>query len=499
MDFPSWSFYFFGGVYALAFYLCSRVLFDRRAPSATIGWILILLGAPLLGIPLYLLVGQSRLRGYIKRKKRRNQRFEAFAKAFETRLRATFSPPRQPPEAQLVLFQRFQKLFSRLGPICEPYYNSISLLDDNQKAFQQIFSAIEAAQTYIFVQYYILRSDRLGLELKELLLNKARRGIPVYVLVDDMGSFWLSKDYISDLKNAGIKVVSFLPMTKLRRGVQVNFRNHRKLVVVDGRVAFTGGLNVGDEYAGRSKDDYWRDTHLMIQGPAVAQLEEIFFEDWFFAADQRIAVKSIMRLAEAALASQSTPPPPFSGIPSHHAIVQVIPSGPADDWFTNILLFTELINSSRSRLWIASPYFVPDATLERALELAILRGVDVRIMIPKVSDHPVVQWVSFHHANQMKRRGADVYLYRRGFMHQKVLLVDNVLSCIGTTNFDNRAMYLNFETSLVIHDEKFNSDVAAMLVGDFGASLRLQQEDLEEEKLLVKLRGNVARLLSPLL
>lgn len=499
-----WSLYFFRSLYIITIYFAVRVLFDRRTPAATIGWILLLFSVPIVGIPLFLLIGESRLQGYIKRKKRRNKRFRHYAKSFETRFRAAL--PTAPidtaiPSANHILAMRFKKLFHAHGPVSDPYYNDVSLLDDGQKAFQQIFSAIESAQAYIFVQYYILRSDRLGIELKDLLINKARRGVPVFVLVDDMGSFWLSKEYIADLKRAGVKVASFLPVTKIRRGIQINFRNHRKLVVVDGRIAFTGGLNVGDEYAGRTKGAYWRDTHVMVQGPAVAQLQEIFFQDWFFAADKRIDIKPILRLAETVLATDSSSlvhyPRPM--IPVHQATVQVVPSGPADEWYTNVLLFMELMNTARERLWIASPYFVPDAALERALELAILRGVDVRVMIPKESDHPVVQWVSYYHAGQIKRRGADVYLYQRGFMHQKVLLVDNLISCIGTTNFDNRAMYLNFETSLVIHDEKFNSEVASMLMQDFAASHRLQQEDLDGESTWVKLRGNLARLFSPLL
>lgn len=508
MEFPGFSFYLLGALYCVAIYNAVNVLFDRRSPAATTGWLLALLGLPWIGIPLYYLIGQSRLRGNIRKKRTRTKRFAAYAQEFERRFRQINAAPPTPPPALQVVFDRFTRIFRGIGAVAEPYLNNIALLADGEKTFAHIFAAIENAERYIFVQYYILRSDRLGLELKDLLINKAKRGIPVYVLFDDMGSFWLSKQYIRDLRDAGIQVASFLPVTKMRRGVQLNFRNHRKLVVVDGQVAFTGGLNVGDEYAGSSKIPHWRDTHVMVMGPAVAQLEEVFFEDWFFAADSRVSVKQMMRLVEQRSDTDGDllrktffvlGPGPTQTNRSHQALVQVIPSGPSDDMYLNALLFVELINSSRHRLWIASPYFVPDATLELALELAILRGVDVRILIPKESDHRIVQWVSMHHAMHFKRQGAEVFLYRRGFMHQKVLLVDEIITCIGTTNFDNRAMYLNFETSLVIHDEIFNSEVATMLEGDFGSSLRLQLDDIKGEGPLVKLRGNIARLLSPLL
>jgi len=339
-----------------------------------------------------------------------------------------------------------------------PQYGNIELLMDGQQTFEAIFEAIKKAEKYILVQYYIVRSDRMGLELKKLLIEKARSGVPVYMLLDDMGSFWLSKNYVADLKRAGVHLARFLPIANFKRFFQANFRNHRKLVVVDGTFAFTGGLNDGEEYAAsRSKKSmkrYWRDTHIQVSGGAVYQFEEVFLDDWYFATNHKINLPDhdFIQLSETDI----KPP-----------VLQVIPTGPTDEALISILLIIHLINTAQVRLWIATPYFVPDPAIVRALELAALRGVDVKIMLPQEGDNRFVHWVSISFAEQLRARNIEVLLYQPGFTHQKIILVDQAVSCIGTMNLDNRAMYLNFETMAVIHSESFANQVKTMLETDF--------------------------------
>ncbi len=457
--------------YALAIYACVRAIGRRYAPNGAIAWVLIIIALPLVGAVLYFLFGEFRVKGYLKRHQKLGKS----------------------PNDSLPTSQNLQKgplvAFSHAFP---PTNGRVRLLVDGPDTFRAIFSAISGAQHYILVQYYILRPDRLGLELQHLLIKKAKSGIPVYLLYDDMGSFGLSKKYLQSLKDSGVKIVSFLPITSLSKIFQANFRNHRKLVVVDGSIAYTGGLNVGEEYAARKskfakKQRYWRDTHLEIQGDPVLALESAFFGDWHFASGVKIEKKDF-----------SLPTPELVKSP-RNAIIQVIPTGPTDTALTGILAILNLINSANHRLWISSPYFVPDGAILRALELAVMRGVDVRIILPEKSDNRFVHWVSLTYAEELQTMGVQILLYRAGFVHQKVILVDNNCTAIGTMNIDNRAMYFNFETTVLTIDEQFAKETASMLSTDLSHCYPYRARPQNFLNSLRGFRDQLIRLLSPLL
>ena len=316
-----------------------------------------------------------------------------------------------------------------------------------------------------------------------------------------MGSFWLSQEYINDLVEAGVIVARFLPVKNLKRGLQINFRNHRKLVVVDGVTAFTGGLNIGEEYAERRFRNrtkkygvgVWRDTHIQLAGPAVGQLEEVFLEDWHFATGNALDF-----VADQIDEAESTPT--FStAMDPKKCFVQVVPSQPTDESLIGVLLFMQIIQSAKKRLWIATPYFVPDTTLMRELELAALRGVDIRIIVPKTSDNRIVQWVTLSYAEQLMKSGVKFCLYHRGFMHQKLAIIDDTMSVIGSTNFDNRALYLNFETTLLIHGKSFAGEVEEVLNRDLSNCKYYKPATKPVLRFWLILRENLARLLAPLL
>lgn len=476
------------GLYALAVYNCIRIVGARMSPGAALAWILINLLLPFIGVPLYFLFGDFRIRGYVKRHRAGAQKVEAALDGESSN--ASAQRPSTEPAG-------FGRVFSKLGPVYRPKEGGAELLVDGASTFEAIFAAIAKAERYILVQYYILRADRLGLELKRLLMQKARNGLPVFLLYDDMGSFWLSREYIRDLKGAGVRVVRFLPIASFKRFFQLNFRNHRKLVVVDGLQAFTGGLNVGEEYAAPRKRRqktkamrrYWRDTHMRLTGAAVLQLEEIFLEDWHFATGEKIDLQKIT------LATNSINAKPLP----QDQIIQVIPTGPTDETLVSILYLLHVITMARSRLWVATPYFVPDQTIIRALELAALRGVDVRIMLPQQSDNSFVHWVSLSYGELMQQKGSVVLLYQAGFMHQKVILADDNFALVGTMNIDNRALYLNFETMVAVHGTTFNESVERMLLTDFLSCRFLQHERQPIRRAFIRARANVARLLAPLL
>jgi cardiolipin synthase len=312
------------------------------------------------------------------------------------------------------------------------------------------------------------------------------------MLVDDMGSFWLSQDYLRDLKKNGVSVGRFLPIASFKRFFQMNFRNHRKLVIVDGDLAFTGGLNVGEEYAApRSKKSkrYWRDTHVALRGGAVGQLEELFLEDWYFAQGEKI---NLPKKADVSAKKAHK-------VGGGSFAIQLMPMGPTDDAFVSVLFLLHLLNSAQKRVWIATPYFVPDQSILRALELAVLRGVDVRVIIPQKADSRLVQWASLSYADQLQAKGVKVMLYEAGFMHQKVILLDDHVSAVGTMNLDNRAMYLNFEIMVLVFNEAFGISVKHMLLNDFLSCRFFRVSGGSWPRALRKIRGNAARLLAPLL
>jgi len=501
-----WMIYLTLGVYSLAVFNCFHILGDRQSPSASFAWIILNLALPVVGVPAYYLLGKYRIRGYIKRRSRSDLEFSGYARAISERSLNSSGDYKIPPEIE-PHFSVFKRVFGKFGPVFEPHPAEVSLLVDGKATFEAIFQAIAGARRYIFVQYYILRSDRLGLELKRLLISKSQNGVPVYLLYDDMGSFWLKQDYINDLRKAGVHVARFLPIRSLKRGFQINFRNHRKLVVVDGLFAFTGGLNIGEEYAERRMIprkrlySFWRDTHMRIAGPSVIQLQELFLEDWHFATHETIDLKNLDDPSRqlAAAPQQDPPADPNEGRHGTKAFVQVVPSEPTDEQLVGILLFMQIIQSAQKRLWIATPYFVPDTPLLRELELAALRGVDIRLILPRKSDNQFVHWVTLSYAEPLQAIGVKVCLYEKGFMHQKVAIVDDSFAVLGSTNFDNRALYLNFETTVLVHSKAFTAEVERVLKNDLtGCRYHTPARSLLRRK-LVKTRENVARLLSPLL
>lgn len=459
-----------GLFYILAFYNCYHIVGARMSPGSAISWIWANLTLPFIGVPLYWLIGGGRLKEY-----------------------PIISYPVEPrgelSEEDAPFLTGYNRIFGNLGHEFVASSNKISLFTEGAQTFDEIFLSIAAAKRYVFVQYYILRSDRLGHELKRALINKACQGVEIFLLYDDMGSFWLSERYITELTNAGVKVASFMPIASARRLFQANYRNHRKLVLVDGEVAFTGGLNVGEEYAGTKYETklHWRDAHLKLSGSALFHLENLFMADWEFATNHKVELeRNLTRMVQDFPGGITCP-------------LQVIPSGPGDLFNVGALLFSQLIQSSKKRLWVSSPFFIPDEALQRDLHLAVLRGVDVRILVPRESPKRFVHWVTLSYAEQMQNKGVKIYLYEKGFLHQKAILVDDALSCTGTSNFDNRALYLNFELMLLIHSKEFNQSLAEYFLRDIRDSSEFFPEKDRWIRKLVRFRANSARLLAPLL
>jgi len=450
-----------------------HALYYSRSSQGAIAWVLFLMIVPLIGVPAYLVFGRTRFAGYREK-----------IAAMITTHRAIFAEYRARLAEYRVAASPGGKMdtFERLGGSDILSSNRLELLIDGQETFTALFDALEKATRYILVEFFIIKDDKLGRALQERLISKARQGVSVCVLFDEVGSKKLPASYVNELVQAGVQVHRFHTRQGLGNFFQVNFRNHRKIVVVDGLVAFVGGHNVGVEYLGKGeKFSSWRDTHIRIEGPSVLPLQGTFCADWVWAT--------------GSLPSISIPEITAVGTSN----VLVVPSGPADPYERCTLLFLEAITRAQERVWIASPYFVPEESILRALQLAAMRGVDVRILLPEKADHLMVWLASFSYVPEVAERGVKVFRYTEGFLHQKVFLVDDSISAVGTANLDNRSLRLNFEVTAIVYDPVFCSRVAEMLTADFAKSRDVSSITFAELSLFKKLGSKVARLFSPVL
>lgn len=452
-----------------------EALYLARSSQAAIAWGISLAIFPYGALPIYWIFGRARFHAYEALLKR-------FVSANTTALRIQREKYSQYYSPTVPLDPLVERALEVIAEGEFTGHNKVELLIDGEATFDAIFDALRAAKRYIFIETYIIRSDQLGRRFRDVLIEQARAGVRIHLIFDGLGSSWLPSEYITELEQAGVCVGRFSTRKSWQDFFQLNFRNHRKIVLVDGLVAFVGGHNIGDEYLGRSRRfGHWRDTHVRIEGPAAIAIQHAFLADWYWVSKEPPDLKWI--------------PPPQCG----STRVLPIATGPADERDRCVLLFNEAIRSARKRLWIATPYFVPDDSIVAALELAALRGVDVRIVLPKNPDHLLVWLAAFTYIPQVIQHGVRIFRYRDGFMHQKVLLVDEELSFVGTANLDNRSMRLNFELTVVVADRAFNAEVARMLEADF---LKCDEEKLRafsELPLRIRLGAKFSRLFAPVL
>ncbi len=463
--------FFFIAMEAVAILFAFRAINQSRTPQGSIGWVVFLLAAPHFAVPAYLFLGHSRYRGYISARRDAADRIQAMFDQHTGHDDGDGS--RRPAETA----------FCRLAEVPIVSGNEVHLLVDGDATFGAIFDAIDRAQHYIVVQYFIIHDDELGRDLKARLIARARDGLSVRLLYDAIGCASTPRAFWHELRSGGVEVHDIHSLRRSANRFQVNFRNHRKIVITDGTTGFVGGLNVGDEYMGRDpKFGHWRDTYCRIAGPMVSQLQLVFAEDWYWATNELLGE-----------ALNWTPVQTGSNTRG-----LVLASGPGDDQETGTLYFCNAIASARSRIWIATPYFVPDVDILTALKLAALRGVDVRILVPDGIDHRVVWLAAFAYFDEVRAAGAKILRYDTGFLHQKVFVVDDDIAAIGTINLDNRSCRLNFEVAAVFFDQGFTAEVAAMLEEDFG-NAHLYETPLAKQRRGIRIGAPVARLCAPIL
>ena len=446
-----------------------------RTAQGAVAWSVSLVSFPFVAVPAYLVLGRNKFEGMADAFNARHDEIDDILEEYNDRLHPWAIAPQAEPS--------WYAAVHRLAGFELTRGNRVDLLVNGEATFDSILAGVQQAEDYVLFQFYMFHDDELGRQVKAALTERARAGVRVYVLYDEVGSSGLPKSYVQDLRAAGVEVSSFRPTQGWRNRFQLNFRNHRKMVVVDGKVAWVGGHNVGDEYLGRDPDfSPWRDTHVRIEGPAALQLQTVILSDWYWATRELLSVNWDPHSAPDAAKN-----------------VMILPTGPATEFETASLFFVSALSAAKERIWLSAAYFVPDQAVMKALQLAALRGVDVRIITTGKPDSLPVYLAAFHYIEQLRGLGIRFYAYTPGFMHQKVMLVDDLVSSVGTHNFDNRSFRLNFEVSAVIVDPDFAGEMEAMFEADFRHAVPIDPEALEQKPLWWRAGVQLSRLAAPVL
>lgn len=470
---------------ALIAFICQMaavLLLEFRNPSKAVAWLFILFCLPLIGFVLYFFIAQD----YQQRLKIRNRGTRLFQEIRE-HLWMKAAVVHKPNDMRNPDFHHHLRLFNLLNHLSESPItgcNSSKVLTDGEEAYAAMLKAMENAKDHIHVEFYIFRHDSIGTKFQDVMIRKAKEGVKVRLICDGLGSYKLKNSFIRRFKEAGVEFHFFLPALVSVFNRRINYRNHRKIVVVDGTVGFLGGINVGDDYLGKyPKMGYWRDTHLEVEGDAVYFLQNVFLQDWKLASGNKIVD---LRL-----------------FPEHQCKgeeqVQILSSGPDMSWNAIQEMCFGSISVARERIWITSPYFIPDEGLYEALKTAAVSGVDVRIIIPDKADSRLVKLASLSYVEELLTAGVKFYEYRKGFIHAKVLIVDDLIGSVGTANMDMRSFFCNFELTAVL----FDKEPINHLVSDFEEDLRnssmIDARKFHERGRFQKASEILCRMLSPLL
>jgi cardiolipin synthase len=460
------------------------ILLTKKDSNSATAWCLFVFFLPLFGPLVFLIFGWQNVYRPLSRKRRHRRMYESTRPTGRKADPDHPTVPGSPEEAVHPGLETLGKLAERCGAFPYTFGNSINLYTEGTATHQAMLEAIRSAEHHIHLETFILQPDETGRQVLEALTERARAGIQVRLLYDAMGSHNLERKLLQPLAAAGGKHSVFLPLNPFRRRIQINMRNHRKILVVDGRVGFAGGMNIGDEYLGKCpRFGYWRDTHLRLEGPAVAGLQHIFLEDWDFAASEELRERPYF-----------PPPKAVGSIPA-----QIIDSGPDREFKAIREIYFAAILSARKRVWIASPYFVPDAGLLDALCLAGYRGVDVRFLGLYQPDKWLPYFAARYYWGQVLDAGVKVYQYTRGMMHSKVVIVDGEWASVGSANMDMRSLHLNFEANCLVYSAEVAASLERAFLDDLAVSIRLDRHVFHARPLSGRLVDNACRLMSPVL
>lgn len=459
------------------------VFTERKNPTSALAWLSILLFLPAIGFVLYLVFGQDFHRKHLFRTKERDDQY--FQEITRTQKNEILAHRHEFGDEHLDAYCGMITMLLETNQAQLSRDNRVQVFTSGDDMFAALLEAIRGAREHIHLEYYIIRDDALGSAVLDALSKKAAEGVIVRFLYDAVGCNKVRSSFFSPLLDAGGEVASFFPAILPHVNLRVNYRNHRKIVVIDGICGFIGGFNIGEEYLGKDPVlGHWRDTHLRLIGSAVHALQTRFFMDWNFAAkdDLRFETRYF----------------PHPGAREGVA-VQVVSSGPDAKWNQIKEGFLKLINLAKESIYLQSPYFVPDESVSDALRIAALSGIDVRIIVPAKPDHPFVKWTNCSYLGELLEAGVRVYRYKKGFIHSKTVVVDGIAASVGTANWDVRSFRLNFETNAFIYDREVAGRLKREFEADIKDSVELTAEGYKMRSYIVKMKESISRLFSPIL
>jgi cardiolipin synthase len=468
-------------LFLFIFQIATILILEFRHPSKAVAWLMVLFVVPLIGFIMYYFLAK----GYSHRKKVHRKSPDMPGKI----RRYMAKPPGIVMEADGAIangFQQEPRLFGLLNNIpgspitgC----NDVEVFSSPEAAYEAMLQVMEQARSHIHFEFYTVRSDTIGSVFQQLMIRKAREGVKVRCIFDGIGSYQLDKRYVEELRQAGVEVYIFLPPLIAFFDKRINYRNHRKIVVVDGLKGFLGGINIGDEYVGKDpRLGFWRDTHLALSGDAVYYLQHTFLTDWSFVSGEKLSDPDLF--------------------PEHDCtgtkLVQIIPGGPDAHWDTILEMYFASIAAAKERIWITTPYFIPDPSIVMGLKTAAISGVDVRIIYPDVPDSRIVGYASLSYIEELLEAGVQFYAYEKGFIHAKVIIIDDILASAGTANVDLRSFFSNFELNAVFYDKETLKRLESDFIEDLKASRKIIWEEFAQRPNTQKAKEVLARLFSPL-
>lgn len=462
---------------------CFIIFLERKDPSSTLAWIMILFLVPIVGIILYILFSQNLYRKKIFRFKILEKRI------LETSLENQIDEFRSDTfifkQKEIEEYKDMIHLHQIHSNALFTQDNHIKIFTEGKEKFHDLLTDILKAETSIHMMYFIFQNDTLGKDIIHALTKKAKEGLEVRLLIDAMGSKKVTPRVLKNYMDAGGKVSYFFPSKLKIFNLKLNYRNHRKLVIIDGKIGYLGGFNVGNEYLGKKeKIGFWRDTHIKVTGSAVYDMQTRFILDWRSASKEDLDIS---------LGYYNEP------MRSGHSGIQIVSCGP-DSVSQQIKLgYFKMITSAKKNIYIQTPYFVPDDSILEALKAACLSGLDVRIMIPCRPDHAFVYWATYSYIGELLAVGAKVYIYENGFLHSKMISIDGKVASIGTANFDIRSFRLNFEVNAFIYDTVTTRELEEIFIKDMYLSSQLTRDLYMERPLIIRFKESVSRLLSNLL
>ena len=453
------------------------VILDNKRPEKSFAYIFLILLIPVAGVIIYLLFGAQ----YQKKKMLTKKRY--FDKVYLDQINEInkVAPIRNPSAS----YGKLPTLFYNIEQVNFTNNNNIEVLNNGEEKFPKLIEELKKAQTSIHLDYYIIKDDDIGTQIFEILCEKALAGVPVKIIYDDVGSS-ISRNGLNKLNSAGVEAFPYMPVLFSRLAHKANYRNHRKIAVIDNETGFLGGINIKDKYINPNKQSlYWRDTHIMIKGEAVIDLQYLFISDWYFVSGQKIDLNEVRYENKHQI--------------SNHVPTSILGSDYGKSNRTIMEAFFGMITNAREEILITTPYFIPDESIFNALKITFKSGVKIKLIIPEKTDIRTAFYASQTYLKELLLSGVEVYFYTKGMMHSKTMIIDSLISTVGSTNMDQRSFSLNAEVNAFIHDKAFAAKLKSNFEEDLKDCYKLQLQDLKNRPWYVKVLSSIARLIAPLL